>query len=172
MSTHTRIPYAEAFALAVRRKAAARMRLLARWAGGRDAVLAVVFEEEDRRSLRALLRGAVQGARAEERLEDLIPTPLLPERALAELARQARPAAIAALLTAWQNPYGPALLQQAGVLLHGRVRPHAWVHRRRDEGRAAVRGRRLRRALRAHTPGARPPARRCGGWRPPPASVC
>jgi len=98
-----------ALEVAVRRMAAARLGVLARWAGPRTALLAVVFEDEDRRSLRALVRGALAQAPAEARLAGLVPTPALPERALRELASQASPAAIAALLTAWRHPYGPAL---------------------------------------------------------------
>jgi len=101
--------------LAVRRWAAAALRTLARWAGPRVAALAVIYEEEDRRSLRAILRGAIRGAAADARLSGLIATPGLPERALEELARQPTPAAIAALLTAWRHPYGTALAQAAGA---------------------------------------------------------
>jgi vacuolar-type H+-ATPase subunit C/Vma6 len=106
---------AAALDLAVRRTAAARLALLARWCGPRAAALTVVFEDEDRRSLRAILRGAVQQAPAEARLAGLIPTPALPERALEELARQPDAAAVAALLTAWKHPYGPALLRAAAA---------------------------------------------------------
>jgi vacuolar-type H+-ATPase subunit C/Vma6 len=102
---------ADALELAVRRTAAARLRVLARWAGSRNAVLAVIFEDEDRRSLRAILRGAVQGAPADLRLAGLIPTPALPERALRELAAQPTPRAVATLLTTWGNAYGSALLR-------------------------------------------------------------
>lgn len=101
--------------LAVRRVAGARLQILAGWGQGRTTLLAVVFEDEDRRSLRALLRGAVQGAAPEERLAGLIPTPGLPERVLAELAGQPTPGAIAALLTAWGSAYGPALLPEAAA---------------------------------------------------------
>jgi vacuolar-type H+-ATPase subunit C/Vma6 len=101
--------------LAVRRWAAGALRTLARWAGPRVAALAVIYEEEDRKSLRAILRGAVRGAPAETRLSGLIPTPALPERALEELARQPTPAAVAALLTAWRNPYGAVLAAAASV---------------------------------------------------------
>ncbi|HXF96363.1 MAG TPA: V-type ATPase subunit [Gemmatimonadales bacterium] len=101
--------------LAVRRAAAAHVRVLARWCGWRAAILAVVFEDEDRRSLRALLRGAVQGASPEARLAGLIPTPALPERALQTLARESVPGRIAALLVAWGNPYGAALLPLAAA---------------------------------------------------------
>lgn len=99
--------------LAVRRAAAARMRILARWCGRRVETLAVVFEDEDRRSLRAILRGALQGAAPEARLAGCIPTPSLPERALEELARGQAPSPVAALLVAWGNPYGSPLLADA-----------------------------------------------------------
>ena len=99
-----------ALELASRRSAAQHLQTMARWCGPRAATLAVVFEDEDRRSLRALLRGSVQAAPSEARIAGLIPTPSLPERALETLAEQASPAAIAALLVAWRNPYGSPLL--------------------------------------------------------------
>jgi vacuolar-type H+-ATPase subunit C/Vma6 len=95
---------------ALRRHAARELRILARWASDRPEVIAVVFDDEDRRSLRSLLRGAAQGAAAAERLAGLIPTPTLPERALSELANQPTPARVAALLVAWRHPYGSPLL--------------------------------------------------------------
>ncbi len=99
--------------LAVRRQAGSRLSVLARWAGNRSALLAVIFEDEDRRSIRAIVRGALQGATADLRLAGLIPTPGLPERALRELATQPSPGTIAVLLTAWGNAYGAALLREA-----------------------------------------------------------
>jgi vacuolar-type H+-ATPase subunit C/Vma6 len=99
--------------LAVRRQAGSRLSVLARWAGNRSVLLAVLYEDEDRRSIRALVRGSVQGAPADLRLAGLIPTPALPERALRELALQPSPAAVAVLLTAWGNAYGTALLREA-----------------------------------------------------------
>lgn len=101
--------------LGVRRLAAARLRVLARWCGTRPAVRLVLFEDEDRRSLRAVVRGAVQGVPADVRLSGLVPTPALPERALQELANQKTPSAAAVLLVAWGNPYGPALLEAANA---------------------------------------------------------
>lgn len=97
----------------LRRTAAARLLVLARWSGDRESALALLYEEEDRRSLRALLRGAAAGTPPEMRLAGLIPTPALPEKALRELARQPTPAAVAVLLVAWGNPYGPPLLAEA-----------------------------------------------------------
>jgi vacuolar-type H+-ATPase subunit C/Vma6 len=108
--------------LAVRRQAASRLQTLARWARNRPAVLAVVFEDEERRSVRALVRGAIQGAPAELRLAGLIPTPALPERALRELAEQPAAGAVAVLLTAWGNGYGPALIQHAKA-----TQPNLWA---------------------------------------------
>jgi vacuolar-type H+-ATPase subunit C/Vma6 len=99
----------EELELAVRRWAAADLRILARWAGPRTAALAVIYEAEDRQSLRAIVRGALRGASAALRLGGLVPTPTLPERALEELARLPTPAAIAVLLVAWRNPYGAPL---------------------------------------------------------------
>jgi len=104
-----------ALELGLRRMAAGRLRVLARWCGPRVAVLAVLFEDEDRRSMRAMVRGATQQAPADARLAGLVPTPALPERALRELANQPTPAAVAALLTAWRNPYGSPLLAAASA---------------------------------------------------------
>jgi vacuolar-type H+-ATPase subunit C/Vma6 len=99
--------------LAVRRWAAAALATLARWAGERATALAIIYEDEDRKSLRALLRGALCGAPADARLSGLIPTPALPERALEELARQVSVSAIVTLLQVWANPYGADLAAAA-----------------------------------------------------------
>jgi vacuolar-type H+-ATPase subunit C/Vma6 len=95
--------------LAVRRWAAAALATLARWAGPRTATLAIVYEDEDRKSLRALLRGTLGGAPVDARLSGLIPTLSLSERALEELARQVSVSAAVTLLQVWGNPYGAAL---------------------------------------------------------------
>jgi len=103
-----------ALELAVRRAIALKFRILVRWAGRRTELLAVLLEDEDRRSIAALIRGAAQRAPAELRLSGLIPTPELPERALEELARQPTPASVASLLAAWRHPLAPALLLDPG----------------------------------------------------------
>lgn len=101
-------PDAPSLELAVRRGASARLRQLARWdPEGRLGPL--LFADEDRRSLRAVLRGAVAELSPEARLAGTLPTPRLPERALAELARQPSVAAIAALLAVWRSPYAEPL---------------------------------------------------------------
>lgn len=104
---------ARALELAIRRLAGARLRLVARWSGARVALLAPLFEDEDRRSIRAMLRGAAAGAPAEQRLAGLVPTPALPARALEALASRGDVAAVAAQLAAWSNPYGSVLLEEA-----------------------------------------------------------
>lgn len=102
-------PQPEELELAVRRWAAAALATLARWAGPRAAALAIIYEDEDRKSLRAMLRGALCGAPREARLSGLIPTPTLPERALEELARQVSVGAVVALLEVWRSPYAATL---------------------------------------------------------------
>jgi vacuolar-type H+-ATPase subunit C/Vma6 len=100
-------------ALAIRRAAAREVRVLRRWLGAREAVLAVAIDEEDRRNLRALIRGAAEGAPAEARLLGLIPTPTLPERLLREVAGQARIRNQATLLVAAGHHAGAAILAAA-----------------------------------------------------------
>lgn len=99
--------------LAVRRAAALHLATLARWSLTRTRLLTPFFLDEDRRSVRTLLRGAAAGSPSEERLRGLVPTPALPERALRELAAQRSVADIAAQLSAWNHPFGSALLAVA-----------------------------------------------------------
>ncbi len=115
LATERETATSEELELAVRRWAAGALRILARWAGPRVAALAVIYEEEDRKSLRAIVRGAMRGAPAQARIGGLVPTPALPERALEELARQPTPAAVVALLSAWRNPYGASLAAPAAA---------------------------------------------------------
>ena len=63
-----------------------RLAVLHRWAGDLRERLPVVFEPEDRRSLRALIRGIREGASPERRLGGLVPTPTLPRSALERMA--------------------------------------------------------------------------------------
>lgn len=101
--------------LAVRRRAGAQLATLARWCGSRIDAAAILYDDEDRLTLRTILRGAAEGADATLRLAGTVPTPALPERALAELARQPTPRSIVALLSAWRHPCGPPLLAALGV---------------------------------------------------------
>lgn len=94
---------------AARRRAGERLALLARWCDHRPELLEVLFGDEDRRSLRALVRGAVAAAPPAARLAGTLPTPALPIRALETLAAQPSIGALAALLIAWRHPAAAAL---------------------------------------------------------------
>ena len=91
------------------RTANRHLRTLYRWQEQTRGVLDVFAAHQDRRSLRALLRGAAQGAPPEARLDGLVPTPLLPQRAHAELARQPSPAAVVDQLMLLSHPDAPRL---------------------------------------------------------------
>lgn len=94
---------------ALARRAGAQLSLLVRWLGGRAAAFAVVLEEEDRRSLRALLRSAGHGLAATARLAGLVPTAALPEERLAKLARAGTREALVEALVRTGSPYGGPL---------------------------------------------------------------
>jgi hypothetical protein len=99
--------------LALRRAAGREIALLRRWLGPRDVALAIALDAEDRRSLRALIRGAAEGAAAETRLAGLVPTPTLPERLLSDLAGRASIREQAVLLVGAGHPCGSAVLTAA-----------------------------------------------------------
>lgn len=86
---------------AVRGHAARLLVLLARWADRRRPALSVVFEEEDLRSVRGLLRGAAGFVPPERRLAGLIPTPTLPEPVLVDAAQAESPQAVLERLASW-----------------------------------------------------------------------
>ncbi|MHB0948107.1 MAG: V-type ATPase subunit [Gemmatimonadaceae bacterium] len=98
---------------AMRRVAAQRLATMWRWADTRQAQLAPLLEEEDRRSVRALVRGAAAGASPAARLAGLLATPTLPAAALDELASQATPAEVGTLLRAWGHPFGDVVIPSA-----------------------------------------------------------
>lgn len=100
---------AAAVEAAVRRRAGSQLRLLGRWCADRASALVVIFEEEDRRSLGTLIRGAVAGTSPEARLTGTLPTPSLPLRALDELAHQSSLRTLGALLRIWRSPYASIL---------------------------------------------------------------
>ena len=99
--------------LALRRRAGAGLDTLARWAGSRSSRLAPLYDDEDRRTLRALVRGAIGGVSPEARLAGLIATPALPLRALEQLAHAGNISTIAALLVTWGHPFGAVLATEA-----------------------------------------------------------
>jgi len=98
---------------ALRRRAGARLRVLAQWAGVRVEQLSPLLDDEDRRSVRVLVRGAVAGAPPDVRVASLIPTPSLPLRALHQLATAGDVATVAAQLLAWRHPFAEAVADEA-----------------------------------------------------------
>ena len=76
---------------AIRDAAARPLVTLRRWQHRAPNALDVFAAYQDRRSLRALLRGAAAGAPLERRVAGLVPTPSLPHSALLELGRCATP---------------------------------------------------------------------------------
>lgn len=96
---------------AVRRRAAALMAILGRWcADERQPILSVILDDEDRRSIESILRGAEQGASSETRLSGLVPTTHLSERALGVLAAQPTMADVVRMLVLWNHPFGAPLI--------------------------------------------------------------
>jgi vacuolar-type H+-ATPase subunit C/Vma6 len=99
----------------VRRRAADLMAILGRWcADERQPILAVIFDDEDRRSIQSILRGAEQGAASDTRLSGLVPTTHLSERALRVLASQPTMADVVRMLVLWSHPFGAPLVDAAG----------------------------------------------------------
>ena len=97
------------FDRAVSLVAAARLNLLGRWLAARGAVLAVVLEDEERRTVRALLRGVAQGASPGARLRAVMPTPALPIRVLERLTRTATVGELVSELVRVGHPAGRVL---------------------------------------------------------------
>jgi vacuolar-type H+-ATPase subunit C/Vma6 len=100
---------------AIRRTASRHLSTLQRWEERTPGVLDVFAAHQDRRSLRALLRGAASGTAPEARLRGLLPTWSLPLRALSELARQPSPSALVRQLVALAHPDASRLLPLAGT---------------------------------------------------------
>ena len=98
----------------IRHHTAEQMRVLDRWCGDRRRlVFSVLFEDEDRRSIQRILRGAEQGVASEARMAGLVPTASLSERALFTLASQPTPADVVRMLLLWSHPFGPPLVEAA-----------------------------------------------------------
>lgn len=106
-------PDEHATEVAIRRVAARRFAVLARWSRDCGDVLQPLLEDEDRRSLRAILRGALGHVPHEMRTAGLIPTAALPARALDELALLNDVGAIGAALLALGHPFGRAVAEAA-----------------------------------------------------------
>lgn len=101
---------------AVRRRAGGFFAILGRWCTEeRSATLSVVLEDEDRRSIQAILRGAAHGAATETRIAGLVPTPQLTERALRVLASQPTLADVVHMLVFWNHPFGRPLIDSVSA---------------------------------------------------------
>lgn len=116
-----------AFDRAVTLVAANRFNLLGRWLADRRAVLAVVMEDEERRTLRTLLRGVAQGASPGTRLRAVMPTPALPHRVLDRLARTTTVADLARELVRCGHPAGRVLEQLAARSPPPSLRDFDWA---------------------------------------------
>jgi vacuolar-type H+-ATPase subunit C/Vma6 len=73
-------------------------------------VLDAFYAEQERRSLRSLVRGASEGATPEARVAGLLPTPRLPLRLLAELAQARSAREVALRLLVLRDPHAQALV--------------------------------------------------------------
>ena len=104
------VPGAADIEEAQRRTIAASLATLARWGGPANPVLEAFYAEQERRSLRSLVRGAVEGAPPEARLGGLLPTPRLPVRLLAELAQARSAREVAMGLFVLRDPHAEALV--------------------------------------------------------------
>ncbi len=100
----------------LRRWVGNQLRPLRRRLGHRRSEAArIVVEDEDRRAARRLVRGAVEGAPAATRLAGLVPSPLLPARALERLARSSSLAELGDRLTRLGHPAREAIVRASGV---------------------------------------------------------
>ncbi len=106
-------PDERAIEVAIRRVAARRFAVLARWSRDGGDVLIPLLEDEDRRSLRAILHGALGRVPHEIRTAGLIPTAALPALALDELALLNDVGAIGAALVALGHPFADAVAEAA-----------------------------------------------------------
>lgn len=105
-------PTPAALEASAQRAAARDIATLHRHAGARRArALAALNEDEERRAVRHLLRGALQGAPRQARLAGLLPTAHLSRTALERLADAPDDHAVATRLVALQHPYGLDMLE-------------------------------------------------------------
>lgn len=107
---------ADAVDRAVRQRQADELAVLARWTHGRPEQLAAVELDEDRRSLRGIVRGLAADVAPERRLEGAVATARLPATLLAELAAATTVAEIAARLRHHGHPLAAALATEPGAI--------------------------------------------------------
>lgn len=98
-----------------RARAAGLLAILVRWCrDSRQPVLAVLLEDEERRAIQTILRGAAEGASGESKMSGLLPTTNLPERALRALAAQPTMEDVVRMLLLWGHPLAPSLTRALG----------------------------------------------------------
>ncbi len=120
---------------ALLRRYGAALAVVERWLGPRRRFLRIVWEDEERRTLRALLRGAAEGASVERRLEGAVPTARLPRRLLHRLAESRTTADGIALAAGAGVPLAVAVAQvkvgpgAAGMLELEQALSRAWAIR-------------------------------------------
>lgn len=142
----------DGFDRAMSAEASRRLALLGRWLalGPGSAALAVILEDEERRALRALLRGAAQGAPPSARVRAALPTPGLPARALVRLADAESVPALAQELVRLGHPAGRRLQQAIRVRGAPDLRSLEWALARLFAERAARAARRGGPVVRRH----------------------
>ena len=126
---------------AIRRYAAGQMGILDRWCtDDRRAALAVIFEDEDRRSIQAILRGAQQGTATEARMAGLVPTTSPPRKSPADPRGPAnadrRDSDVGALESPLRRPSGRRRQRAPSIAVRNRGRASA--QRLRAEHRPAL----------------------------------
>lgn len=120
---------------ALLRRYGTMLAVVERWLGSRRRLLQVVWEDEERRTLRALLRGAAEGASVERRLEGAVATARLPRRLLHRLAESRSTADGLALAAGSGLPLAVAVARvkvgpgAAGMLELERALSRAWADR-------------------------------------------
>lgn len=92
-------------------RATAELAVLTRWAAAQTAALAVIVAEEDRRTLRGLVRGLVAAASPRARLRGAVATPELPAATQRALAAAESAPALSAALTRLAHPAAPMLAE-------------------------------------------------------------
>lgn len=123
-------------------RATAELALLTRWAAARTAALAVIVADEDRRTLRGVVRGLAAAAAPAARLRGAVATPDLPSAAQRELAAAATGPALLAALTRLAHPanvaLAPTLTHQPLELLAVEQALAAWFAARARAGARAA----------------------------------
>lgn len=99
------------------RRLASDLAILVRWAGRDRPLVDALVLDEDRRSIRGIVRGLAGNVAGARRIDGAIPTPSLPVAVLEQLARATSIADIAHVLEGVGHPLAVALAKDATDLL-------------------------------------------------------